>query len=1420
MVAAGDINNSNYTVKADEDIVMNATNINNISTAASATIAAATPTKIEAGKMVSLNAQKDSSGNGGNITNLGATIKGGDLVYLTAANNITNKALIDYKINGSSVNPTFTGDAASYLTSLSSTEDLITASSANNIRSTLVSQGIIESGGNIVLVANNDINNQGSKITSAGSTLLEATNGDVNIATSILRDRTVESGGKKKNSWTRTTDTTTNLESEITSGGDLYVSAFKGGVDITGSDLTSSGDLMLTAKDEVNIVSAIDSYYKENTSNKKGSFSKTTSRNSNSTTTNVTSDLVAGGDVSITSGSDTNIFASNLSGRGRGSIIAGKYLDTDAASSTYNTEIFNPDAQVNILNGVDTNYSYSQTTRTTNALSPKNLALATLAVTAAAATGGASLYLLGGIEYGKSKTTSGSYSESVVKSNLTFGESLNIASADNLNVRASKLLAGTDINSGDASGNQGDIALVAGKITTTDFNTSISTANTNSNAEVNILSGTQNSYSYNINETLGFGGSNIKLNHESLTYGQLDRVKSTNLTGTQIASEITSNNGNVTIASQKDLNILASSVTTSLSDANASNTSLGNINLISDSGNVNILSAYNTNGSATETLHSDINANFNLDSHELALRAGGEGEIHSLDTNIGTVIASNVSGSSVNISSGVSSYYGSGIFSPSADSSNGNISINSSNISAIRDSVNLVSANNANLTTSSNYYDQTISDSEFSAYVRLGASYNFKDTWKSIEDLKDVKLENAVKYLAFSSAAGYAGAGAATPYVTTYGPAIASMMEGDSFDESLAKNADYINDANTINNAGKGGSGSAGLTVELAYSQDKSRFRQEDVVMNSIYSASNINLTSNASDINIHSSNLLADEDINLNARKGEINILADASKTNSSAKSLDLSGSIALVGKGGALNIGYASSKSSSETYVNSLLSAGRDFNLNSGKDTNIISSNILASDINMLVAGDLNLESLQNTSNSRAYSFGIGGGFTSSGRGQSGSGNLSYSISKSERDWVDNQASILGTNSVTINVADNTNLIGSVIANSTNGKTSGDGIDGGNLTLNTGSLTYTNLEDSDFARSLGIGIGGGARSGGSSGGDVKGSVSLSLNYSMHDYEQNTNSVIGSGTIKTGTILNLDSNNNLLSVVSGTDYGSELDTSKSGLNRNIQTAQVTTKSLTVDPIAIKETMDFDSRANSSTTEERPTIWNDLKKGSGDQDASKQAGSLMSNIGSGLLANAKIELSRIGGQINPINAFSNITYGIATDLGNMGRELNLDQQTTEKVTDLIKYSPYLIATAPKVGAITVSEWVDKNNNGVDEKTGQPKDYGAPNFLTGLFYPEDAPTVGRGDRGCKDSALCNVTISDNAPHFRALYYGIPGFKSFAEFHDAGMTDKNGNEQGGLYKAASIPIYIPISYYGSLGTYMKNSAYEYNKPASKR
>ncbi len=222
-------------------------------------------------------------------------------------------------------------------------------------------------------------------------------------------------------------------------------------------------------------------------------------------------------------------------------------------------------------------------------------------------------------------------------------------------------------------------------------------------------------------------------------------------------------------------------------------------------------------------------------------------------------------------------------------------------------------------------------------------------------------------------------------------------------------------------------------------------------------------------------------------------------------------------------------------------------------------------------------------------------------------------------------------------------------------------------NLTLNTNSLTFTNLSDNDQARSFGIGVGGNARFGG--GGGIKGSGSLSLDYSMHDYEQTTNATIGLsrsslsgsetqlGAIKINTILNLDSNNNLISVSGGVDYESESDISKSDLNRNIQNSQVSTKSLTVDPIHIKETFEFGRNSTSSqmkadgkTSSQRPTIWNDLAS----DDKSK---SLTSSITSGLLTNATITLEELAYQANPLRGFSNILDGISTDVGNMATKI-------------------------------------------------------------------------------------------------------------------------------------------------------------------
>ena len=546
MTASQDINNSNYTIKASDNVVMSAGNdINNIHTTANNN-----ETRIEAGNIVSLDAGHD-------INNVGATIKGGSLVYLTAGNDINNKALVNYTINGSSTN----SDGSTI------TESQALASNARYIGSNLVSQGSIESSGNLVMVAANDINIKGSNVNSTGGSYVEATNGNINVTTAALRDKTFAEGGKRKKHWVSITDNVTNIESNVTSGGTLdlvasgitaAVSALPseiGNINITGSKLTSADNLTLTAKNDINITSAQDttysygagrtgkgkSYsrqsnsttqveselattnngdisitsgagntdtvgsanangsialiasklttkdadsdasnntgtgsivltakedltissalntkYSESHSSKKGLTVKKSSTEINSSSTNVSSELNATGDITTNSGNDTNIIASNLSGSGSGSITSG--------------------GNTNIFNGVDTSYSYSESTKTRTGLlrqlpvygeviSVLSTVYSPYLSLANGLTGGnlEKIEQVGGINYSKSNLGNSSTTEKLVASNLDFSNNLTIGSSADLTVKASNLKT-----------NSGDITLAA-------------------NGDVNILSAAQTS---------------------------------------------------------------------------------------------------------------------------------------------------------------------------------------------------------------------------------------------------------------------------------------------------------------------------------------------------------------------------------------------------------------------------------------------------------------------------------------------------------------------------------------------------------------------------------------------------------------------------------------------------------------------------------------------------------------------------------------------------------------------------------------------------------------------------------------------------------------------------------------------------------------------------------------------------------------
>jgi len=281
------------------------------------------------------------------------------------------------------------------------------------------------------------------------------------------------------------------------------------------------------------------------------------------------------------------------------------------------------------------------------------------------------------------------------------------------------------------------------------------------------------------------------------------------------------------------------------------------------------------------------------------------------------------------------------------------------------------------------------------------------------------------------------------------------------------------------------------------------------------------------------------------------------------------------------------------------------------------------------------------QNSYYSKSKTFGLSLG--ASGGKQAGSGSVNfgvnYSSSKTDRLWVDNQTSIIGTDSVLINTGNNTNIKGAVIANIANATSlrgaagdvaiqyeGGEEIDGGNLNINTKTLIFSNLYDHEYSQSSGFGFStnigvGQSRSSSQTGSSTdlmiqsnsnltelfanntvgqgtasssnpnqqnsfypNGSTTISLNNSGYKKEQTTKATIGLGNITTGSTQvfdNSDSSSSTYGDLATSTGGTTNDiTTLTNLNRGITNTQEITKDTITNALNITTT--FDNRLLSS----------------------------------------------------------------------------------------------------------------------------------------------------------------------------------------------------------------------------------------------
>nr|WP_228739187.1 hemagglutinin repeat-containing protein [Xanthomonas euvesicatoria] len=306
------------------------------------------------------------------------------------------------------------------------------------------------------------------------------------------------------------------------------------------------------------------------------------------------------------------------------------------------------------------------------------------------------------------------------------------------------------------------------------------------------------------------------------------------------------------------------------------------------------------------------------------------------------------------------------------------------------------------------------------------------------------------------------------------------------------KAASSVMNADTAKGAAQAANVSIAVTVGGSQSESETKQRSATSKGSTLQAGGNVNLiaTGGGQDSNIlvrgsdikAGNNLLlaADNNITLEAAQ-------DTFEQHSTSKSKSAAIGVAITYGADGFAAGVTASASGSRgkadgmdvTQRNSHLSAGNTATLISGNDTNLKGAVLSANSVLADIGGDLNIESLQDTSTYTSKDKAVGGSVTF---GIGFSASASYSSNKVNGDFasVTEQSGIqAGDGGFNIRVGGNTDLKGGVIASTQAA------VDAGVNRLQTGTLTVSDITNTNNYKATGISLSGGYAAGGSDGKD-----------------------------------------------------------------------------------------------------------------------------------------------------------------------------------------------------------------------------------------------------------------------------------------------------------------------------------------------
>lgn len=325
-----------------------------------------------------------------------------------------------------------------------------------------------------------------------------------------------------------------------------------------------------------------------------------------------------------------------------------------------------------------------------------------------------------------------------------------------------------------------------------------------------------------------------------------------------------------------------------------------------------------------------------------------------------------------------------------------------------KDNINILAGQNKQSSTS--YLDQitldtgiqignAYADATYKVVDAVKAQKTVKESYDKLEKIKDLKEQGMASSKAVERA--------------EYQVVLALVNAGLSVASAMQAVANVGQAASTSIGTGFYASFYANIT-KLKSSSTSEYFQS---IASNLSAGDSISLNSGNGDINITGSNISSTNgNLNLTAMLGNLNINAGESTASQSykMKSQSLGGSIGTNGFSANIGMSEAQTSQDQTTYANSqLLAQNGSLNINTAKDTNLFDANLLASNVNIDVGGNLMLKSRQNLSESDSYNIGMSLGISGDSSGIGG-GSVGFNLGNgySNRAFVDQVSSIIGTN------------------------------------------------------------------------------------------------------------------------------------------------------------------------------------------------------------------------------------------------------------------------------------------------------------------------------------------------------------------------------------------------------------------------